>query len=182
MHFVRGYSTLPVQNLLLWGVSWVLPVPLSLFLCLQLCLQWKCKFLCRCELVDAGFGRDVMLCAGRRIPARNASVDGTCLCWLADPGWVWGRIQGRVLAPLTSQWGEILTGLTADTAAGSWSQLWAPHAQSLWLYFTLLWKISLLGVVTELHPHSGGLVGQAGDAKSCKTALSVVGSRFHWFF
>lgn len=61
------------------------PVPPALF-AVEMSGFWE--VLCRCELVDPGFGRDlgmsqepgrdVMLSAGSRIPARNASVDGTC--------------------------------------------------------------------------------------------------------
>lgn len=47
-------------------------------------VKWKLEvWLCAEEP-----GRGVMLCAGRRIPARNASVDGTCLYWLGNPGCV----------------------------------------------------------------------------------------------
>lgn len=61
------------------------PVPPALF---AVEMSGFCEVLCRSELVDPGFGRDlgmsqepgwdVMLSAGSRIPARNASVDGTC--------------------------------------------------------------------------------------------------------
>lgn len=52
-------------------------------------------------------GRDVMLFAGRRIPAGNASVDGIVWTgWGSPAGFV--AEFGAVLAPLTSQRGENL--------------------------------------------------------------------------
>lgn len=96
-----------------------------------------------------------MLCAGRRIPARNASVEGTCLSWLGDPGWACGRIQGSVLAPLTFKGGQNLPELIVAALHSSRHcsmelipNVTAPHSGNFWDCFTLLWKITLLGVLT----------------------------------
>lgn len=95
-------------------------------------------------------GRDVMLFAGRRIPAGNAGVDGIlCTGWGSPAGFV--ADFGAVLAPLTSQRGGNVPELPwtpAESAAWSWSRRWELLMPGICCSFPVLWKVSLLGVLT----------------------------------
>lgn len=130
MQFAHGRSTLPVQNLHLWGVSWLLWV----FPCASSSVSsGNVSFCADVDLLLAGIlacpeeaGRDVMLFAGRRIPAGNAGVDGIlCTGWGSPAGFV--AEFGAVLAPLASQRGGNVPELPrtpAESAAWSWSRRW----------------------------------------------------------